>query len=273
MKTGITVSKTRKRLSTIVTATGSVAIIGLSAAFITNDFNGMLKAQAYTIDTGKTITALEPIRSDAQSEQIGDRDDSVSHKNENSISDTPDIGEDPNTNHSLPCFDPDCSVHHNDDIDSSSDISVPPADVSMETIKFLPDSCEYVDKDVALKTLATYVDAFSDYFEKYSTGQIYLVGGIAKTANWSLTDTELSKQRADTVRRSFIELGIDDKKLISVGLGVSDPWRSDEWETGYFNEEVAKMNRRVWIIPDEFNEQVNLVLSIDAMIDGARNEN
>ena len=88
-----------------------------------------------------------------------------------------------------------------------------------------------------------------------------------------MTDTELSKQRADTVRRSFIELGIDDKKLISVGLGVSDPWRSDEWETGYFNEEVAKTNRRVWIIPDEFNEQVNLVLSIDAMIDGARNEN
>lgn len=273
MKTGITVSKTRKRLSTIVTATGSVAIIGLSAAFITNDFNGMLKAQAYTVDAGKTITALEPIRSDAQSEQIGDRDDSVSHKNENDTSDIPDIGENPNTNHSLPCFDPDCSVHYSDDTDSTSDTPAPPVDISMETIKFLPDSCEYVDKDSALKTLATYVDAFSGYFEKYPNGQIYLVGGIAKTANWSLTDTELSRQRADTVRQTFIELGVDDEKLISIGLGVSDPWRSDEWENGYFDEDIAKTNRRVWVIPDEFDEQVNLVLSIDAMIDGVRNEN
>jgi len=177
--------------------------------------------------------------------------------------------------HGLPCDDPDCPIHHgsgNDDgSGNSGDDNRPPADISMETISFKPNSSEYVDKTAAEKVLSDYVASINRYFSIYPDDKIYLVGCIAKTANWSLTETELSEQRANAVRQTLIDLGIDENKLIAIGIGINDPWRSDEWTKGYFDEETAKLNRRVWVIPDQYDEQVALVLATDELIDSLRN--
>ena len=140
----------------------------------------------------------------------------------------------------------------------------------METIRFKANSYEYVDKESAERILSEYIDSIDRYFDIYPDGKIYLVGCIAKTGSWSLTETELSQQRADTVRQSLIDLGVDDDKIVALGIGISDPWRSDEWINGYFDENIARNNRRVWLIPDRYNEQVELVLAVDEMIDELR---
>lgn len=168
--------------------------------------------------------------------------------------------------HGLPCNDPNCPIHHGD----NSEDDRPPVDISMETIRFKANSYEYVDKESAERILSEYIDSIDRYFDIYPDGKIYLVGCIAKTGSWSLTETELSQQRADTVRQSLIDLGVDDDKIVALGIGISDPWRSDEWINGYFDENIARNNRRVWLIPDRYNEQVELVLAVDEMIDELR---
>lgn len=276
MNTGVSISKAQKRISTITTITGSVAIIGLAIAFITTDFNGMLQFPSFMVNDN-AISALQPLRSDPRSEPDAGlenasvfNDDSESKTGSDSDNNA---ASDNQSNHGLPCLDPNCVIHHPADHDTpcnNPDCSIcsnlPPVEISMETISFKPDSCEYVDENAVITVLDTYVDSFEAYFERYPDGKIYLVGGIAKTASWYLNDTELSQQRAEKVKESFVSLGVDTDKLVAIGLGVSDPWRSDEWSKGYFDEQTAKINRRVWIIPDKYERQVDLVISIEDMI-------
>lgn len=275
MKTGVIFSNTRKCITTIATMTGSIAIIGLSAAFVTNDFGDILRIPFLSVQAG-AVTALEPIRSDPASEPNGDNNiigsDDIG-AGSTDIIDGSKIDDEVEPDHALPCLDPNCPIHSfgsGDDLSDDSLSEAPPLEISMNTVRFLPDSCEYVDEIATLSVLESYVDMFGDYFAKYPNSKIYLVGGIAKTADWSITDTELSEKRAETVLQSFVKLGVDADKLVAMGVGVSDPWRSDEWSKGYFDKETAKLNRRVWVIPDQFKQQINIIISVDAMIEEAR---
>lgn len=286
MNTGVSTSKARRQLSTIAAVTGSVAIIAIAIAFVTNDFSGMLQSSVFHVNDS-TISALEPIRSDSMSEQNGDGNNGDTG-DDNGIGLLPDsennndTKDDPNDDypeHGLPCLDPDCSIHHDpegdherpcDDPDCEICNERPPVDIPMEIINFKSDSADYVDTKAAMDALSGYVDAFNAYFEKYPDSKIYLVGCIAKIRNWSFTDTYLSQKRAEAVRNSLIELGIDGDKLVAIGIGANDPWRADEWSEGYFNEDKAKINRRVWIVPDEYKDQIGLLLSIKDEIEKAR---
>lgn len=167
--------------------------------------------------------------------------------------------------HGLPCDDPNCPIHG-----GRSNEDEPPVEISMEIVRFKPNSAEYVDTDEATTLLAEYIESFDRYFERYPDSKIYLAGCIAKTASWSITETELSLERAETVRQSLIDLGVDGNRLVAIGIGINDPWRSDEWADGYFNENVAKLNRRVWIVPDQYTDLVNTVLEIDKEIDSLK---
>lgn len=276
MNTGVSISKAQKRISTITTITGSAAIVGLAIAFVTTDFNGMLQFPSFILND-HTISALQPHCSDPVSEPdntltngfgTDDNDNSDSDLNsDNNVTQNDDL------DHGLPCLDPNCTYHYPTNHDTPCDNpdcpicnELPPVNIPMETISFKGDSYEYVDETAAVNVLDEYMDSFEAYFKRYPDGKIYLVGGIAKTSSWSLSDTKLSQQRAEKVRESFIELGVDADKLVAIGIGVSDPWRSDEWSNGYFDEKTAKINRRVWIIPDRYEKQVDLIISIDEMI-------
>ena len=317
MNTGMEpVSKNRRRLSTIAAVTGSTIIVALAIAFVAVDFNNFYVSPSFIVDTN-TVEALEPIRSDPESEPGGPNNGSDSGNNNDGLvdlsdRDKDDSDKDPNSypEHSLPCLDPNCPIHHGnghtipcddpdcpicnhdspcgdpdcpicnghglpcDDPDCpihhGNDSDKPPVDISMEIIRFKPNSCEYADPDAANAVLAEYLDAFERYFDAYPDDKIYLVGSIAKTASWYVTETELSQQRADVVRNSLINLGVDENKLVAVGIGVNDPWRNDEWADGYFNEDVAKTNRRVWVIPDQYDDQVKIIFETMDMIEAER---
>lgn len=254
MRTGVKISKTRQALQMIAAVTGSVAVIGASVVFVTNDYKDMLMMPTYIMDDTVTIAALEPIRSDAQSEQNGDKDASFDDDIGTGI--IPDKNND------------DCMINVEKTDTDAADVSVekPHINISMNKVNFKANSSEYVDKTAAEQVLRDYVTIFDEYFAEYPDGLIYLVGSVAKTMSQSETDVELSKQRADRVRQSFIDLGVDEARLIALGLGTNDPWREDEWKNGYFDETIAKDNRRVWIIPDTNEDQVALVLVISKAV-------
>lgn len=246
MFTGIETPK--KKLSTIVTVTGSATIIALAIAFVAVDYNGIVSNLLFQNEPS-SIISLEPSRSDPVSEPSDTPSD-------NDGSPIPDDG------HENPCFDPDCPICNNSD--------KPPIDIETDKLRFKSDEAVYIDEAAANAALSEYVSSFNTYFENYPDGKIYLVGTIAKTYSWSITDTELSQQRADTVRQSFIDMGVDGDKLIAIGIGINDPWRTDEWVDGVFDTNIGQINRRVWVIPDAYTEQVDAIMDVQDMIEQAK---
>ena len=267
MKVGL--EKPRTKLSTTITTISSTTIIVLAIAFMIINWENLITNNLLFVNNSP-IAVLEPTSSDSVSERNNDGDDDGTNNN-------PD-------DHGLPCLDPNCPIHHPHDDDNGDNDGdgfpdnndgndnriAPPADISMDVIKFKPNMAEYVDNDIAISVLTSYLDSFDRYFEKYPDGKIYLVGGVARTAGWTLSDPvdiELSQQRADAVRNSLITLGVNADRLVSIGIGSNDPWRSDEWSEGYFDEEIAKINRRVWIVPDAYNSQMQLIFDIQESIE------
>lgn len=234
MFTGI--EKPKKKLSTIVTVTGSATIIALAIAFVAVDYNGIVSNLLFQNEPS-SIIALEPSRSDPVSEPSDTPSD-------NDGSPTPD--------------------------DEHENPSKPPIDIDTDKLRFKSDEAVYIDEAAANAALSEYVSSFNTYFENYPDGKIYLVGTIAKTYSWSITDTELSQQRADTVRQSFIDMGVDGDKLIAIGIGMNDPWRTDEWVDGVFDTNIGQINRRVWVIPDAYTEQVDAIMDVQDMIEQAK---
>ena len=218
----------------------------------------------------------------------GDNDNNDGNKDRNGRDGFGDVDSDRYVDHGLPCLDPNCPIHHggNGDNDGSGngsddgtdgnrnnngsgdgDSDRPPVNISAEEVNFKANLAVYVNQEDAEKTLSEYVDAINNYFTVYPDGKIYLVGCIAKTSKWSITETELSEARAEAVKQTLVDLGIDENKLVAVGLGINDPWRQDEWALGYFDESTAKLNRHVWLLPDQYTEQVDLVDATKAYID------
>ena len=193
--------------------------------------------------------------------------------------------------HGLPCLDPNCPIHHphNNGGDNNNsgddgnggnpdglgngsgngDNDRPPLDITMDLVNFQPNLAVYVNETEAEKVLHQYVASFNHYLTQYPDGKIYLVGCIARTKNNDIIydgDIALSENRAKTVMNTFIKFGIDKSKLEVIGIGPLDPWREDEWADGYFNEAVAKNNRRVWVIPDQYTDQIAYIKGLNTDI-------
>lgn len=232
MKTGLHVSKLHKCVTTFAAVTGSAALLGLATVFLLNSYSHIQSSLSHIFNN--EVVSFEPDRSDASSELINTgRMEQTDEKKCNDKN----------------CTDANCPTH-----------SIRPSiEISMDEIRFLPNSCDYVDRENVLNSLSKYVSLFKEYFAAYPNGKIYLVGSMAKIDGATRFDTELSQKRAEQVMRSFVELGVDEAKMNAIGLGISDPWREDEWQDGCFSEEIAARNRRVWIIPDSYSVQMALV--------------
>lgn len=247
MKTGITIPMTRKILTNTAVLTGAAAIIGASVLFVTesrSEMTEMLYNQTYT-DT------YEPPRSTQRVEPdniIASIDTTL--PGDNTVSQTSNGFNEPL-------------------LDSTND--TPIINLSVNVVQFIPDTNKYADKDAVYSALSSYKDAMVEYLDTYENSKIYIVGCIAnifKTAD--ITDIALSEARAEAVKETFVSLGVDSERLVVIGLGVSDPWHEDEWANGYFDKNIAKNNRRVWIIPDKCNEEIEQVFLAAKTIENAK---
>lgn len=118
-----------------------------------------------------------------------------------------------------------------------------------DLLRFKPDEAEFEDVEEAKKHLECYAKTYLDQ----STERILLVGTTADPNRWG-GDLDLSRARAEAVRDHFISLGVDAERFEILGWGARDPlYDPAEWETGFFDSEIAKRNRTVRIYPLESN--------------------
>lgn len=101
---------------------------------------------------------------------------------------------------------------------ASTDYSQPVA-FTEETVAFIADSAEYLDRTAAEQTL----QPVAQYLNQNPSAAFLLVGCTAGevTDNETLT---LSKNRANAVKDTLVQFGVSESRLTTVGLGSSDPW-------------------------------------------------
>lgn len=122
-----------------------------------------------------------------------------------------------------------------------------------DQVAFISDKAEYLQPDLALQTL----QPIADYLTQRPNVHILLVGTTAgdQDSEGALT---LSQSRAEAVRRTLVELGVEADRITAVGLGSErDPWHI--WGAGY-DGAAAASNRKV-VVMDAASDMAASILA------------
>lgn len=130
-----------------------------------------------------------------------------------------------------------------------------------DTIKFLPDSCTFINEAAAISALS----AVAKELSSNPSVNITIAGTIASVGNG--TGISLSNSRADAVKRILVsEYGVEENRISTVGLGKIECFlREDDLNSdGSLNEEAAAKNRAIHIYDSnsETAENINKLLVI-----------
>lgn len=107
-------------------------------------------------------------------------------------------------------------------------------------VEFVGDQANYLYPDKAVGNIRP----IAKYLLKHESIKILLIGSTAgDTTNDSTL--KLSQERADAVKNTLVELGVDASRITSVGMGSSDPWHIPN--AGY-DGAAASANRKVVLI-------------------------
>ena len=110
-------------------------------------------------------------------------------------------------------------------------------------IQFVGGKATYLDEESATETIRP----IAEYLLNHTSVNLLLVGSTAGDITDEST-LRLSQDRADTVKHTLVEFGVDNKRINTLGMGASDPWHISG--AGY-DETVgsaASSNRKVVLI-------------------------
>lgn len=112
-------------------------------------------------------------------------------------------------------------------------------------IAFVKNKAVFLNEEEAvsvLKQLATKLKA--------NPNQRKLICGTTATWGSQKSCEKLSLERANTVKRTLVKLGVNENQIVTIGLGfANDPWHYDDIDTnGHMIESQAIKNRRIVII-------------------------
>lgn len=111
-------------------------------------------------------------------------------------------------------------------------------------VGFKPGAVSFMDEDKAAETLSAVTD-----FLKDNTDEKILIA--ATTADWGTSEyqSNLSADRAETIKNYLIKAGIDEDRMTTVGLGSSSGfYKYDHNSDGSLNERIASKNRSIVIM-------------------------
>ena len=127
-----------------------------------------------------------------------------------------------------------------------------PVMLTEEQVSFVPDKSIYLDEKKAIETL----QPIADFLAAHKQITVLLAGTTAGDQDSDYTMT-LSQERADAVRNSLIQLGVEPSRIAAVGLGSNDPWHV--YGAGYEGS-VASGNRKV-VLLDASSDTAKKILS------------
>lgn len=115
-----------------------------------------------------------------------------------------------------------------------------PVMLSEEQVTFVGDKSEYLNPEEAVET----IKPIAEYLNQHEQVNILLAGTTAGDEDNEYT-FKLSKERAEAVRKTLIGLGVDEGRILTVGLASSDPWHiSNVGDEGT----MAAQNRKVVLL-------------------------
>lgn len=136
--------------------------------------------------------------------------------------------------------------------EKEADIFTEPVMLTEEQVTFVPDKSDYLDEDMALKTIRP----IADYLNRNMQVNILLTGCTAGDEDSEYT-MNLSKNRAEKVKESLVALGVAEERIITVGAGSSDPWHVPG--VGYEGS-LASSNRKV-VLMDASTDLAKKIIS------------
>lgn len=115
-----------------------------------------------------------------------------------------------------------------------------PVSLTEKQVSFAPDSSKYLYPEEAAES----IKPIADYLKKHEDVTILLAGTTAGDEDNDYT-LKLSEDRALAVKKTITDLGVEENRIIAVGLGsTNDPWHV--WGVG--EGEAASSNRKVMIL-------------------------
>lgn len=127
-----------------------------------------------------------------------------------------------------------------------------PVMLTEEQVSFVPDKASYLDEDEAVAM----IQPIADYLLEHEQITVLLAGTTAGDEDSDYTMT-LSQKRADAVRSTLVQLGVDESRIVTMGLGSSDPWHV--YGAGYEGS-IASGNRKV-VLLDASSDTAKEILS------------
>lgn len=118
--------------------------------------------------------------------------------------------------------------------------STPPNILDEEQVQFIRDQANYLDTDMAVN----HIRPIAEYLLQYESVKLLLIGCTAGDVTDEST-LKLSQDRADAVKNTLIELGVDASRITAIGMGSSNPWHVRN--VGYEGA-AASGNRKVVLI-------------------------
>lgn len=124
--------------------------------------------------------------------------------------------------------------------------------LSEDQVAFVGDKSEYLNPEDAVKTISP----IAEYLLQYESVKLLLVGSTAGDETNEST-LKLSLERAEAVKNTLIELGVDGNRIVTIGMGSSDPWHVPN--AGYEGS-IASGNRKV-VLLDADSEQAQEIMN------------
>ena len=140
------------------------------------------------------------------------------------------------------------------DSEEVENVFTEPVVLTEEQVTFIGDKAEYLHPEEAESVLKPIAD-----FLMRNDVTILLCGTTAGDGNSAYT-MELSQARAEAVKQSLVDLGVDPSHIIAVGLGSTDPWHVYGIPT---SDKAASCNRKVVLLDASSQTALEILAEID----------